>query len=185
MKLGFGRLLCFLFILVAPTQVFGSGGRQPFSVTLKAPDGPLKAGSELVLRATIKNISHRGMDFATSLGLVPADWFRYQIHVLDADGHAAPPSARILDIRRLEKEAKKGERPALPAPPSSNTIRPLKPGESFVDEIEVTKDYNMSRPGIYKIWVVRPVPTNVSPLAPRKYWTGFVRSNTITVTVVE
>jgi hypothetical protein len=100
---------------------------------------------------------------------------------MGAGGRPAPPSARILENRKLEKEGK----PVLAFPPSSSTLHILKPGESFVDEINVTDKYDLSRPGLYAIWLVRPVPTNLTPYAKKKYWKGSVRSNTITVTVVK
>jgi hypothetical protein len=179
------QLICTLIALIAPVGAFASGAEQPFSVSLKAPDKPLKAGAELVLRATIKNTSDHDMAFPTSPGLIPSDGFRYQIEIRDKDGRPAPPSARVLELRKLQEEAGKEGKPVLPGPPTSNTSRPLKPGESFVDEINVSDYFRLDRPGVYTIWVIRPLPPYLTGNTPKKFWKGSVRSNTITVTVVK
>lgn len=185
MRCGPARLVLTIIALIAPACVFASGAEQPFSVTLEAPEKPLKSGTELVLRARIKNTSDHDLAFPTSPGLIPPEGFRYQIEVRDEDGRPAPPSARVLELRRLEEEAIKEGKPVLPRYRWHNIPRSLKPGESLVDEINVTDYFSLARPGIYSIWVIRPLPTSLTGNAPKKFWKGSVRSNTITVTVTK
>ena len=146
------------------------GSKPPFSVTLNAPDKPLRSGAELHLLVTIKNTSDHEITFSTSPGAIPEDGFRYKVEVLDAHTHPAPPSPLVVEMRSGKE---------LVDTWSSNIGRTLKPGESFVDQIDVTKLYDLSQPGIYTISVTR-------PLQP---WQGFgkgaVRSNTLAVTVVK
>lgn len=62
---------------------------------------------------------------------------------------------------------------------SSNIGRTLKPGEALVEEIDVTKLYDLSQPGIYTISVTR------HPEPWQHLGAGVFRSNTIAVTVVK
>jgi hypothetical protein len=173
-------LLCLVFLVApsgSPARPAASGTEVPVSVTLEAPGKPLKAGTDLVLQATVKNTSDHEVLLPTSPGLVPEDGFRYKIEALDAGGHPAQESARVLALRQ-------GKGPRF-GNWSSNIGRTLKPGQSLVEEINVTRYYDLSRPGTYTIWVIRPLPLQVPPWAAKKYWKGSVRSNTITVTVVK
>lgn len=146
------------------------GSKSPFSVTLNAPGKPLRSGAELHLLVTIRNTSDHEITFSTSPGPVPEEGFRYKIEVLDAPTHPAPPSPLVVEMRSGKK---------LVDTWSSNIGRRLEPGESFVGQIDVTRLYDLSQPGIYTISVTR-------PLQP---WQGLgkgaVRSNTIAVTVVK
>jgi hypothetical protein len=173
-----------VFSLVAPRAGVAAWPKGRVSVTLAPPGKPLRPGDRLVLRATLKNISGRSMTFPTSPGLVPSDSSWYEVHVTDAHARPAPPSARVVKLRRREEEAKKEGRPAF-GRWSSNISRTLRPGQSLAEEIDVTRYYDLSRPGAYAIWVVRPLPVGVPAWAAKKYWKGSVRSNTITVTVVK
>jgi hypothetical protein len=157
----------------------GPTSKAPVSVTLKVPNKPLKAGTDLVLRATVKNTSDHDIIFPTSPGLIPSDGLRYDIQALDEQAQPAPPSARVLAQRATR--GKGGPGVAV----IGNTGHTLKPGQSLVEEINVTRYYDLSRPGTYTIWVIHPLPLQVPPWAAKKYWKGFVRSNTITVTVVK
>jgi hypothetical protein len=175
--------LMWLLVLTALAAVTLSAAGQPFSVTLAAPRTPVKSGAELRLLATIKNTSTQDAFFQVSPGGIPEDWFRYKITVLGPGGRPAPPSARVLKLRKLRKEAIKE---GTPGPMSffSNTGRTLKPGQSFVDGIDVTKVYDLSQPGVYTMWVTRQMPPMTTPngvVSPK----GTVRPNTITVTVVK
>ncbi len=173
------RLLCLVILFAVPTGLTASAAKGPVSVILEAPGKPLKLGAELVLRATLKNDSGHDITFPASPGLVPSDGFRYEIHVLDSRARPAPPSARVRELRKAR--AKGGPGIAV----IGNIGRTLKPGQALPEEINVTRDYDLSSPGIYTIWVTRPLPLGVPVWAAKKYWKGSVRSNTITVTVVK
>lgn len=174
MKTAVRVLLVTLALQVAGLALGAAKQKRPFTLTLTAPKRSLKAGAKLVLCNRLKNTSHHDITFGTSPGLIPPDTPWYKVEVLDAQGCPAPPSAWTLALRR--RRAILG---------GSVLSRTLKPGQSLVDEIDVTRYYDLSRPGAYTIWVVRPLPVGVPARAPKKYWKGSVRSNTITVTVIK
>ena len=98
----------------------------------------------------------------------PEEGLRYEIEVRNDKGLSAPPSAYLRDLRNKTNVSF-----------SSNLAQWLKPGESFVDEILVTKFYDLSQPGKYTISVTRDIPPA------QNLGKGTVRSNTITVTVTK
>ncbi len=176
MKTNGSKLACSL-VLTALAVVPRSAARQPFSVTLEVPSKPLKAGTELRLQVTVKNISDRDMTFirSVSYGVAVHQEGRYKIHVVNSKEQAAPPSAWVMAL-------KQGRRPVFTF--DENHARTLKPGESFVDEINITRYYDLGRPGVYTIWVRRPMPPKMTSYGV-EWPKGSVRSNTISVTVVK
>jgi len=152
------------FIFLAP-RAYGS--EQIFSLEIAALKEPVRAGAELRLSVTVKNTSNRPISFITSPGPIPDDSFYYEIHVLDTRGKSAPPSAEM----RLRD-------PHLPTYFGSRFSRELRPGESFVEEINVTRYYELNRPGKYMIVVSREFPPS------QNLGQGKVKSNSISVTVV-
>jgi hypothetical protein len=145
-----------------------SAARDPFRLTITAPDKPLKAGAELRLLVTVTNTSSHSISLITSPGPVPEDAFRYEMAVRDEEGRSAPPSAYL----RSKDEH-------VPVYYGSRFARTLKPGESFIDQITVTNFYDLSRPGKYAISVAR-------ALEPwQNLGKGTIKSNTVTVTVTQ
>jgi hypothetical protein len=120
------------------------------------------------LLVTVTNTSNRDISFITSPGPIPEDGLIYQIDVRDAQGRSAPPSA---DLRTRD--------PRVPINYGSRLARTLKPGESFVDQVTVTRFYDLSRPGEYTISVSRPMPPR------QNLGKGSVKSNAITVKVTQ
>jgi len=113
----------------------------------------------------------------TSPGPIPEDWFLYKIRVLDARGRTAPPSA---EARARDKR--------LPLYSGSFFARELPPGGSFVDQITVTHFYDLSRPGKYTVSVARAIDTydvGVEGLPPEKLPKGIIRSNAVSIAVIE
>lgn len=160
-----------LSALLAPGGTAAS--KQPFSLTIAAPKDPVKAGVELHVLATVTNTSSRSLTFSTSLGVVPVDDVFYKINVRDEHGRVAPPSANLRNRNKL-----------VPTFWGSITSRTLGPGDSFVEQVTVTRMYDLSQPGIYTISVARHVPPDFVPQG-QKLGKDFVQSNTITVTVVQ
>jgi hypothetical protein len=145
-----------------------ASAEQLFSLTIAAPKEPLKAGAEVHLLVTVTNTSNRDISFITSPGPIPEDGLLYQIHVRDAQGRSLPPSA---DLRTRDKR--------VPINYGSRLARTLKPGESFVDQVTVSRFYDLSRPGEYTISVARPMPPR------QNLGKGSVKSNAVTVTVTQ
>lgn len=137
MRRAFCQSVC-IAALIALSVYAVPGSKPPFSVTLNAPDKPLESGKELRLQVTIKNTSDHDITFSTSPGPIPEDGFRYKVEVLDAHTHPAPPSPLVVEMRSGKK---------LVDTWSSNIGRTLKPGEALVEEIDVTKLYDLSSRG--------------------------------------
>jgi hypothetical protein len=160
-------LACALALILFAT-LSASANKQLFSLSIAAPSEPLKAGADLRLRVTITNTSDREIGFIRSPGQIPEEGFRYEVEVHDAQGQSAPPSAYVQDLKKSPTITEEVSRYAAW----------LKPGESFVDDLEITKFYDLHRPGKYTISVSREIPPR------QNLGEGKVRSNSITVTVV-
>jgi hypothetical protein len=175
------QLICALIAIVAPVCVFASGAEQPFSVTLQALSKTLKPGCQVYLLVTIKNTSSRDLTFVrgSAFGVSHEGTEKYRIEAHDEQGRPAPPSALVLESRKPVASGK-----AVVEWSYENQARTLKPGESFVDAIDVTEYYDLSRPGIYTIWVSRHMPPKVTSHGV-EWPKGSVRSNAITVTVTK
>lgn len=159
------RTLAYAVALAALATVPAVGAPrqgQPFTLTLEAPERPLKAGKPLTLRVTVTNTSDHAMRVPVTRA--PADvMVIYRVNVLDGLGRPVPrrPSLknRIWYGRMGSAE--------------------LQPGKSLTDEVSITYLYDLSRPGRYRVWVAELV--HRGPNAPN----DMARSNTITVTVVK
>ena len=149
---------------------FGSvdADNQLFSLTLAGPKEPLKSGAELRLRVTVKNTSERKIAFIRSPGVIPEEGFRYTIDVRDADSKNAAPSQYVREL--TNKTTVTFE---------SRYAQWLEPGESFIDEVTVTKFFDLSQPGKYTIWVARELPPR------QNLGEGKVKSNSVVVVVTK
>lgn len=141
---------------------------QLFTLSLEGPHEPLKSGAELRLHVTVKNTSDRTIGFVRSPGPVPEEAFRYEIEVRDATGRSAPPSTYLRELKNKTTIIS-----------GSNLAHWLKAGESFVDEVDITKLYDLTKPGKYTVAVARDIPPN------QNLGQGKVKSNPIIVTVIE
>jgi len=152
--------------LVCLALLQASTPKEAFSLTIAAPKEPLRAGAELRLQITVTNTSNRKISFITSPGPIPEDGFLYEIDVRDEQGRSVPLSS---DLR--------GRDPRVPVDYGSRTARTLAPGESFVDQVTVTRFYDLTRPGQYTISVARSMPPR------QNLGNGTVKSNSITLAV--
>ncbi len=164
----YALFLAYAFTLVSCGPIAVSTPKQLFSLTIAAPKKPVKEGEELQLLVTVKNTSDRTIGFIRSPGLVPEEGFRYQIDARDQQGQPAPPSAYALELKNRRMGTFE-----------SRYAHWLKPGESFVDQVTVTKFYDLNQPGKYTISVAREIPPRQS------LDKGSVRSNAVTVTVTQ
>jgi predicted DNA-binding transcriptional regulator AlpA len=159
--------LIFALTLVWFASFRVSAEKQLFSLTVEAPSEPLKVGGELRLRVTVTNTSDRSITFIRSPGIIPHEAIRYNIEVRDSRGESAPPSEYVRKLKTSETRWFE-----------SSHAYTIKPGESFVDDVEVTRFYDLSQPGKYTISVAREFPPR------QKLGEGAVKSNSIDVTVV-
>jgi hypothetical protein len=158
-------------LLFALFAAFPTSANTPlFSVTLDAPKASLKSGAKLILRVTVTNTSDHNIPFKRTPNPISNEEFRYQIEIRDADGQPAPPSARV---RALQGQIRMTE-------DWHNHAYWLKPGESYSDDLEITKFYDLDKPGIYTVSVSKDLLTRQYPVALE----SIVKSNAVTITVV-
>jgi hypothetical protein len=160
------QLICALAILLSST-VLQSANAPLFSVTLEAPKGALRPGAKVVLRVTLINTSDHNIPFKRTNNPQSNEEFRYVVDVEDSSGKPAPASAQV---RALEGQITMLE-------DINNHAYWLKPGESYSDDLEITKLFDLSHPGEYKVWVSKELLSR----HPRPEDT--VKSNAVTVVV--
>jgi len=156
----FPKRVLTLLTLTALTVGSALSTTTPFTLTLEAEENPVKAGAEIKIGITLRNSSSRAMYM--SLGLSELD---YTFDVRN-DQNGIPAET---DLARKSKA-----RPYL----SSDQVFYIQPGESLPkSSLVVSKFYDLSRPGKYTIQVSRAVPKELGG--------GTIKSNTITITVVQ
>ncbi|HEV2303946.1 MAG TPA: hypothetical protein VGR93_00370 [Candidatus Acidoferrales bacterium] len=161
-------------LVVAPATL---GQNQPFSLTIAPPSKPIKSGAKVYLLVTVTNTTDHTTGLIRSSGSLPDEGFRYHIDVRDSGGHERPQSARLRGL--------KGK---MTMSQSSNLARWLKPGESFVDRIAVTRFYDVTLPGEYSVSVARHFDRNniaIKGIPPEAIGSGIVKSNTVTITIIK
>jgi hypothetical protein len=136
------------------------------SLALTAPNDVLRGGSPVEVNFVVKNITDHNVEYSCFV-LIPCG---LQVH--DANGDE-PPDAQLH--RRF--------RPGLARSPNISPqeipmgrlgVGVLKPGEVQTNVIDVDKWYDLSRPGIYTVQVIRATKAG-------EVWQ---RSNAITIQVV-
>ena len=152
------------FMLYSSFSFSTSYARQLFSLTLLAPNEPVKTGSELSLTITVTNTSDHNLSFGIAPGIAPDQTMSYNIEIRDTRGQEAPPTPFLRDLREH------------PTPTSGSVFGyTLTPGNSYKEQLVITRLYVL-RPGKYTIQVAR-------SQEPRPNTAAIVKSNTITITV--
>jgi hypothetical protein len=132
-------------------------GKQPFSITISTLKSSYTAGTAVELRVVMTNTSdHEVKAGAVYDGSIDAS---YQYDVRDSKGEPAPV-----------KPAKEFHRATV-------IMRTLKPSESVEDRTNVGRWVDFREPGEYTVQVSRFIGDDEKE--------GAVKSNTITITIVE
>ncbi len=155
-------------MLILLTTLSASSGKQLFSLTLSTLKQPLKSGEKLLLRVTVTNTSDHNIPFLRTNNPLSNEEFRYKIEVRDVNGQSALPSAQV---RALEGQITQTE-------DFDNHAYWLKPGESFSDDLEITKLYDLTQPGKYTVSVGKQILARQVPPE------GTAKSNSVTFTVI-
>jgi hypothetical protein len=149
-----------LTVLVASAAGSAQNSTTPFTLTLEAVENPVQTGSDVKVDITLRNSSNRAMHI--SYGLSELD---YVFEVRDSQNRIPPET---------EFARKSKGRPYF----SNDQFFYLQPGESLPKApLVVSKFYDLSRPGNYKIQVSRTVPKELG--------SGTIKSNVITLTIAE
>lgn len=140
----------------------------PYSITIAAPQNPVKAGSEVAVDIVVTNTSDHEIVVSRSNAEKRAELSGYTVEVWDQKQRLTPESEYGLEL--------KGQ--GTPAGPvvtvNSDLLFTVQPGKQLKDTLIVSKLRDMSRPGTYTVQVQLSRPE-----------TGILaKSNKITVTVI-
>jgi uncharacterized protein (DUF58 family) len=135
--------------------------QQPFTLSISVPQTVVRAGSEVRIQVTLKNVSEHEIGILRS-----TPDYDYTVDVRDAHDKSAMPTEFARKLRAPDS--------VRVAP--SNVLYPLKPHETLVDKLIVSKLFEMGL-GKYTIRVAREIPQELGG--------GSVRSNLITVIVTK
>jgi hypothetical protein len=155
------RCACCLLLLAtyaAGIPAFAQATQKPFSISITAANSTVKAGSDVWVTVRLVNTSNHDLDESGSISNMTGIDPNLLFTVWDANGKLA---RKLTYPHEFES--------------GSPVNRTIKPGESISEDQRVSRLYDMSRPGKYVIQVLRTASDN-----PRG---GFVKSNTLTITV--
>jgi hypothetical protein len=133
----------------------------PFSVVIAAEWPSEKVGSDLTVMATITNTSTERITLI--------DTRRFCDYTVDVRNDAG-------DVLRTDKWRQKINCEGVEIS-GRRIIRELKPNESYSDPLILKQWYEMNQPGKYQVQIERKIPDQLGK--------GWVKSNTISVTVTE
>lgn len=136
-----------------------------FSVTISPEEPTVKVGSPVWVVATVENKSDHGLPVyrAISNDMDQGGWV-YTVDARDDKGVARPETKFYRFAQGRDPEVAKR---------TSGWATKLKPGETMADRVNVSKLYDLSQPGKYRIQFQRLDPETKT----------LVKSNEITVTV--
>ena len=146
--------------LVAPVSGQGTAPRQPFTIVIKAERPSVKAGTGVWVNVNLTNTSNQDIDTSANISSLTGIDPNFVFDVRDAAGNLVPKVVY--------------EHPEL-ADGKLIMDRLVKPKESLIEQEEVSRLHDMSRPGQYLIQVSRPVSKNKKD--------DVVKSNKITLAV--
>lgn len=152
------RVLCVVTLMMVALAVAQENVKQPFTITITTDTPVIKAGAPLLIKSQLTNTS--GQDLNVSGGI---------------DRDTGLKSNHIFDVRDKAGNSvtKKSHKQVGPLT-GSVVFGTLKQGESSVHVEDVSRAYDLSRPGQYVIQISRPIPSDPQQV---------VKSNKITVTV--
>lgn len=147
--------------IVAENQPQSVATGQPFSLEIQPLQEPILAGTELKITARLTNTSGQEIRLLNSPGHEHGE-LNFEVKVTDPGGNEAAPT-------KYWKEVKKGVW-------GSRQKLKLAPGESYDQEIVVSRLYDLSETGTYLVEVSRDLPPELGK--------GKITAKPITVTIV-
>jgi hypothetical protein len=163
------------FLVVAwlsiTTDSFTQDVSPRFSITVTAVDSTVKSGSPVWVTVRMENYSNRGLPVYRE-NAADQGGFVYKADIRTQTGTLAPETKfgrRIQDHDTAEERARE---PYVTV--TSGGEQNLGPGKSIIDRMNISKLYDLTRPGKYTLELQRFDTESKT----------FVRSNKITVTVI-
>ncbi len=152
----------FLLLIAAHAQQKPQSAQPSLSLTISVPETVVKAGSPIKLSITTTNTSDHDVSYIVStLGLS-------DVYVHDAAGALAPETPEGAQKHFFSPK----HRPFAGSVFSARAH--LEAGAKQNVEVDLTKEYDLTKPGKYTVYVERPDPENKG---------NQLKSNTITITV--
>jgi hypothetical protein len=152
-------LCCFICILLIGAS--DAADKPLFSLVIASANAAFKLHEPIILRVRVTNTSDRSIAFVRSPGQLPEESFRYQIEVRNQQG------------RSVDRAKNSGE----PTTEISRYAYTLRPDESFEDSVELTRVFDLSRPGKYVVTVSRDYPPA------QNLGKGAAKSNPVTIDI--
>jgi hypothetical protein len=174
-------LLTLLPVIIGHTEdALAQNGAEPdapVSLRIEAPN-TIKLGATMIVRATVSNNSGRSV-FLVNRGVHR----RRAVHrmgaeVRDSRGDSISKTAYgwIMLGFVIEEDPKKRAKGVSAAARQKETLALLEAGASYMDEFDLTKEFELARPGRYSVVVVMNDPLDAMRV---------LTSNTITFTVTQ
>ena len=133
---------------------FSEQGKAPFSLSITAPE-TVKAGAAISVRVVLTNTSDKRIGVSRIRGQ-DREMALFDVTVTDENGKPIT-SERYQILRKYLclADPQTVANGVHPCPGSSSTIALLEPGETWSDELGITKLFDLSQPGRYTIQVSR------------------------------
>lgn len=161
---GIGVLLLTLGAL-ASAQVQEPIAIPPFTITISTPQSTVKLHSAVTLIITMVNASDHDIYYDVGSGAGVSERI-FRTVVIDCDGNPAQETAYGMKVHGTEPNQHGGS--------AFGGRFPVKPGGTVKEEVVLSKEFNLDKPGQYTIQAEHTDPeSRVS-----------VKSNVITVTVI-
>jgi hypothetical protein len=157
--------ICFLAFFTTSADKTDTRSESQFTVSLHEPNRPIKFGTGLRLKVTVRNVSDHDVAFERTPGATPDESLTYHVDIRDDRGQIPDETELLRSINQNHWAF------------GSYTRYVLKPGEAFDDEVDLARLYTLAKSGKYRIWVARGQRAFGGP--PK----DAVRSNEITVVV--
>lgn len=154
-------LVVALIVSMPESIVRAEEGRALCSITISGPQ-TVHIGEAIVVHIVFKNISDHDIPYHQLPGSGLAEAF-YNIYVHDNVGSGPPLTQYGRDARRHLFVG-------------SEVIKLIGPGQSVTQETNLSKQFDLSEPGVYHVQLSLPLPENPGHVV--------VESNEITITVL-
>jgi hypothetical protein len=157
------RLIVTLLLVTVPMALVNGQDRsvkQPFAIVISAEEQTLKAGSTVSIKVRLTNTSSQPLDASGSFSDLTGLDSNFLFDVRDNQGHLAP--------KRIYRHSELAGGHAI-------LDRIVRPGETLTENQDISRLYDMTKPGKYVIQISREIPKEMGG--------GVVRSNTVAVTV--
>jgi hypothetical protein len=129
-----------------------------FLITISTAANVVKAGSDIRIDISIKNISDREIDLSRSVRTDLGEWFT-DVEVLDEKGNAIPETKYYRALRGKDTYDDEPRRDGKFSPKVQQTFGlsgySVKPGDNLRDGVVLNKLVDMTRPGKYTVKVRR------------------------------